>query len=276
MPIIGWWCGTERRPVDINHFSEDGFGHTPMPTLLIDKVLSDDRNSPVAHHAGPCHSPSAIKTCPRETILTRFTNYRPDPKSYNNMLFGTAMHGFLEKIDNGGWWHEFKLPPAITDEMCQVLYGKDLDSQTIMPEERGRLTTPPMLFGVPMYGVIDRLKKDFSTLEDYKTKGEWSYDFHCKRSLGVAEPDDAVQLNIYRIMIKEIFNKEIDTMRVWYGTHARAGVNPWDPSVVPYMTEDEILAHQPGGGSYTIKQILSYLTPAFEMIKERLEDKSFA
>lgn len=253
--IIGWWCEAERRVVPLDHFEKTGFDHTPMPVLMLRDVLAEENDPEVAHHKGPNISPSVLKACPRETLITRFLDFAPDPKGYNNIYFGKAVHEKLEKVVDPDWWNEFRLPPVKSK-----FVGEWQDSFDGLG--------PPTVLGVPMYGVVDRLQKDFLELEDYKTQSEFGYGYHIKNELGCAKPDDAAQLNIYRLMLQELFDKSPDVMRIYYGAQCSWGKDPWDLVDVPIMGEDEILAVRPGGGNFSMGQILELVKVAFEDIQE--------
>ena len=247
--IIGWWCPIELRFVDIDHFHypNDGYDHTPMPTLMLDAILKDYNNAD-HYHNGPCESYSLGTGCPREALLSRFVGVRPSPVSFNSIQWGKAVHKYLESIDNGGWWHEYPIP------------NEGMEPATLFD-------------GIPIWGTVDRLKKDFTEMEDYKCQGDRAYTFHINKQPGVVKAEHAAQLNVYSMMLKKLFDKEPKSMRVWYGCMTASGMAPWDRCDVPRMSEEQIASIRPGGGVYTFGQIIHIVHAAFKDIRKLLESK---
>ena len=248
--IIGWWCPVEMREVGLDHFHNDGYDHTPMPTLEIDSILKD-ANDPNHYHTGQVSSPSIGFGCVRQTLIERGIGYKPDPVGFNSREWGKAVHSHFERVNDPGWWHEYKIPPT---DMADHL---------------------PVINGIPMRGTIDRLRKDMLAIEDYKTQGDRAYSYHMSRERGVVKAEAAGQINLYRIMLDQLFGKQERSMKVWYGAMTAAGNAPWDPCNVPVMSIDEIMAIHPGGSEFTVGQIFDTTEAAFCEMKSRMAEASF-
>ena len=263
--IIGWWCPIELRFVDLDHFDE-ACDHLPMPTLMVDAILRD-ANESTHYHSGPYASFSLGNGCPRETLLSRFVGIRPNPVSYNSIQWGKAVHKYLEEINNGGWWHEFPIP---TDGAWAL-------RQTETPPFE--IKEPVAMFGLPLYATIDRVRKDFAALEDYKCQGDRAYSYHINKAPGIIKAEHAAQLNVYRMALEKALpehtRSEQMKMSAWYGCMTASGMAPWDKCESPYMTEDDITVIKPGGGKYTFGQNLTIIGAAFKEVTKLMETKEF-
>lgn len=222
-------CGPGEFPPD--HYSSGACPDLPMPLAAIRSIVMSDAAD--TFHADGRVTITRLLTCAREIALTdNVALPAVDLRKRDTLRKGTVLHADLQRHMAGGYAEvEFPIAGA----------------------------TAPTLLGEPVSGRVDSISADFSVIEDYKTHAESAQRGKKRRD----EPsNDDAQLNIIRILVaRGILQQEPTTYRprmvAWHTAQvSRRGPAPWISIEAPYMTEEEIGDFRPGGGEYTVLQIL--------------------
>lgn len=227
--IVGW-----RSPVDGKVYDLEDFTHlgrvVPEPLLrsMAQKAKLDTR------HQGDGITITSGLSCPRKILVQRMMPVTPDPTKMWKMQRGTWLHEMigLSLGENPDWWTE-----EVAEDEC-VFEGE--------------------IFGVKMSCKIDALKKDYSTLVDWKFRADGAEKWIDPQ--GRAKEEDSAQLNMARLLIEQTTGKKLDAMKMYVWVMAGQTVR----TEVPYMSEMQIGAIRPGGGDTTILEIFQYLNQGME------------
>jgi hypothetical protein len=202
-----------------------------MPLAAIRSIMLSEEGD--KFHAGDRLTITRLLTCPRQVLIEDNIPLDVDIRKLDSRRKGTVIHADLQKHGSGGYAEvEFPRPGQ----------------------------PPPLLLDVPVSGRLDFVASDFSQIEDYKTHAESG-----QRNKGKPRftPDnDAAQLNIGRILIaRGILDIDPDEYRprliIWHTAQtARDGPPAWLDVEKPFMSEGDLAMFKPGGGEYTLLQIM--------------------
>jgi hypothetical protein len=241
MPIIGFKCPQHRGQFPFDHFETcDARKHRAqgreesrpafLPWLARAEALKIQGD---VRHATLALTATRTMGCPREDYLKHCFDYYVDPEKRVSATKGTVMHDRMGAyLDPELWYSETTDPVRMT--LAGRLFNRDVSMQA------------------------DVLHKSLRELID----GKFPNDFQVKWRGSAAKVEHAVQLNIGRLLlaqqkwaIDEGYDADKIMLTVW--DHA-CGVGKDGPKPLPalHMTEAEMLAAKPFGGTTTIEEIL--------------------
>jgi hypothetical protein len=183
-----------------------------------------------------------LQDCPRKWFIRDFLPVSFDARASNAMHVGTQVHSAIEKGTPPGQYAELKLSVP----------GKPL----------------PVLFGIPMQGVVDNLTPDLSVLCDYKFHGDRSQQFKVDKGK-LVDDDLTCQLNMGRLLVNQVVGKEVvKRLCVWHGAMTVAGKAAWHFVEVPVRSEEGMLSVRPRGGQHTIREIVDMVKNALQLLSD--------
>ena len=245
MKIASLFCPCDNAVHGTDHYSAGLCTNPPMPLpwmLGIQGNLTADK-----FHQGFKITATRLLACPMQTAIEGLLSViEVDLRHFNSMTWGSAVHAFCEKYAPPGSYVETQFPRP--GQPTPVLFaGTDAE--------------------IAVAGKADYISPDVALLIDYKCTSEASLSFKMRGPDG----DLCVQFSVYvRIIEQSIEDAKIKRCQVWHGglitaggrecrVCKRGGLPPWVSFDVPTLTDEEILAHKPGGGDTTVREIvLSY------------------
>ncbi len=232
MPNTKFICPLERIEVPFDHFehcrAKKGRPAFPpwMAKLHAEKQANDVRHSTLDLTA------TRTMGCPRQTFLEVKFDHAIDPNKLALRLRGTAMHEIAEKYWDKEYWYTEKSDPI-------------------------RMTIDGEFGGYKVSMLCDVLRRDLKEIVDMK----FPMDFSVRYRKDFAKKEAQVQLNLARILlgqqtwaVDQGYDPDDVLLTIW--DHA-IGYDAGPKSLsAAHMTEAQMLATRPFGGSYTIQQIL--------------------
>jgi hypothetical protein len=214
--------------------------HMPLEWVV---SIVEDRVGDV-YHADSRLTATRCLGCPRETLIGDTKDYVFDPSHANSPHWGTAIHDKLSRNKSSQYFEvRFGAP------------GDRLPASRLFRGEMGLVGTE----GVVLCGKIDKITLGYGAIHDYKLHSETSQRWKGKES-GKTDWTTAGQLNIYRHsleQVEEAATGRIQELIAYHGAMtSKRGPKPWIPEVLPLMTEEQILDVKPGGGEYTVREII--------------------
>jgi hypothetical protein len=200
-------------------------------------------------------SPSGLDaetTCKRQLLLKKFFPYAIDGIAEWQATEGTAWHAAFDSVvpreDNDDWHREALLPDDLLDHMGPDAWAK------LIKEDKVRLWhyTPThsswevQIFpGIWVNGRCDKLSKDLSTIEDFKTKAwaGWLDRKTGQHKIRHYPPGDSdgIQLNAYARMVEVVTGTSPEKLvirRMYRG--ARDAKEAWKKYEIPRWSNDEL------------------------------------
>ncbi len=237
--IVGWRSPIDGHIHDIKDF--EGLGkQIPEPILraIVHKMDTDVR------HSGDSITITSGLSCPRKMLIYRMLPVTPDPMKMWAMQRGTWLHECvgLSLGENDAWWTE-----EVAPEAC-IFDGE--------------------LFGVPMSCKLDALKKDYSTLVDWKFRNDWSAKY--MDPSGLAKEEDCAQLNMARMLIEQRTGKDLSDMQMYVWVLMSSDIKR---TRVPFMTKEAVARVRPGGGKHSIQEIFVELDKAMRAWQGAAEEQ---
>lgn len=212
MNLMGLRCACRPRAVlPLDHYTSGACPDPPFMLEWIEDIL-DDVTSDTLHRDGNITA-TRLLGCPRETVLLDNLPVALDPGRLHNAKWGSVFHDRLHQRAARGTYAEVSLPPDGAE--------------------------PPILFGVPVRGKVDKVRADFSEICDWKTHGETSHQIKYRlKQAGRIDRELAAQLNIYRILIARSVLKVPDdqfrpVLTAWHVAQVRARRGPGEPPPKP-------------------------------------------
>jgi hypothetical protein len=167
----------------VEHFEEAGL----VPREITALVAQEGEGR---INSRPFISPSIMdpgSTCRRQMMIERYLDYVLDIHKVWAAKEGGVWHDAFASIGAGDdWYNEYMLPPQHK--------GRTVKRMEIFP-------------GVWIRGIVDRAKKDWSEVHDFKTTKPAKKDYGLKQ-------DWKVQVNIYARMIEQLYGVK-PKMYVW-------------------------------------------------------------
>jgi hypothetical protein len=211
-------------------------------------------------------SPSSLDvstTCKRQLLLKKFFPYAIDGIAEWQATEGTAWHAAFDSVvpreDNDAWHREVLIPDHFlaeeeiiyeegmghceSDDMVKEKYGDNVRLWKYTPtHESWEVQIFP---GIWVNGRCDKLKKDLSTIEDFKTKAWAGYldrktGIHKIRHYPPGE-SDGIQLNAYARMVEVLTGTSPETLtirRMYRG--ARDAKQAWKKYDIDRWSADEL------------------------------------
>lgn len=239
--IVGWKSPLDGRVYPLDD-CEPLHRVIPEPVLraMSLKAQKDKR------HSGAEVTITGGLSCPRKTLITRMMPVTPDPSKMWKMQRGTWLHEMvgLSLGENHDWWTE-----EVDEDAC-IFNGE--------------------LFGVQLSCKVDALRKDYGVLMDWKFRGDGAEKWIDPQ--GRAKDEDSAQLNMARMLIEQRTQRDLSSMEMYVWVMAGQTVR----TTVPYLTEEQVGMIHPGGGSYTIKEIIKILDDGMRKWKEAADNSRIA
>ena len=258
MPCKGFIHPLTLEHVPFDHFDTDtsNDGRPAVPPwaarFIAAKIEGDIRHSTLDLTATRCLG------CPRQVFIEVLLDWYTSPNDSFLMHRGSAMHSVAESH-----WNP--------------------DTHISEGSDRGAMTVAGTMFDVPISALMDCVAHEnrrVTEIIDLK----FPSDFSVKFRRGVAKDDHAFQLNIGRHLLAQQswatdagYDPDSVLLTIW--DHACGkGTGPI-PQSASHMTEEQMLAHKPGGGDYCVQQIIdSYMEAktvyAMAPHAERLKESS--
>ena len=195
----------------------DHFALTPCG----EKVVHPDYAAAVLASANkdrPGVHVSTILGCPRKAAIEATEPYSVDPMTMNAMETGTAWHAHMEKS-------------SVSPKDCEV----QLDG---------------FVAGIRITGKTDRLEPP-TTVCDWKHGGDFSKKYAKE---GPKETHQA-QLSLYAELCSQTLGWRPTIGRIWHHFSGQ-DKDAMFPSEFPIWALEKVLAFRPGGGTYTVLQLL--------------------
>lgn len=192
-----------------------------IPTEITELIIrSDQGRGPT-----PYLSPSVLippTTCRREVVLQRFFDFHMEPMNLWAAKEGEIWHKAFSSVPCKDYMQEVMLPADPDVEGWKPEHGDDSSHPLVKrcPED-GKLRVE-VFPGVWMRGILDRISLNWKVIDDHKTQ-RWSRKDYSSRNL----VEWAVQLNIYRIMVKLL--RDVDPEMFIWRTYRGGYVNPDNP-----------------------------------------------
>lgn len=230
--IEGFYCPCEARVFPPDHYTSKACTKLPMPMPAIRSILLSEADD--TFHASDRVTVTRLLGCPRETLILDNVPVIIDIRKFDSRRKGTVIHADLQKHAIGGY--------------AEVQFPR--------PGQPA-----PHFLGEPVSGRVDYIADDFSQIEDYKSHAE-SKQWTKAKPRGTPD-NDAAQLNIIRILVaRGVLDVDPETYRPkligWHTAQtARHGPPNWIPVEAPYMSEDDVAAYKPLGGSVTVAENLA-------------------
>jgi hypothetical protein len=226
MPPVSLICPCTFGTVPLDHYSSGKCGGwkqgMKMPLEWVISIIEDRLGD--AYHAGGRLTTTRCLTCPRETLIADLKPYALDPAKANSPHWGTAIHEKISRNRNSQYF-----------EVCFGGPGDALPPARLFEE----------IGGIEICGRVDKITVGYGEIHDYKCHSETSQRYQA----GDLDMTTAAQLNIYRLAIEQLVTEakgKIETMIAYHGAMTSArGPEPWIPSVLPFLTESQILDIMP-------------------------------
>jgi hypothetical protein len=206
----------------------DGIMPEPVLRGMIAKQSNDKR------HTGTNITITSGLGCPRKLLVNRMLDVTPDPQKLWKMHRGTWLHEHMGLMlgENEDWYTE-----EINPERCEYA---------------------GTLFGVELSCKVDAVRKDYTRLLDWKFRADGNEKFI--DPMGAASATDAAQVNMARLLMQQVLNRDLSDMLMQVWIMAGECVR----TTAPLMTEYEIGQVRPGSGQYNVSQIFGFIGSAME------------
>lgn len=254
MPLKGFICPISRQKVGFDHFDTCTDGRNKRAAFppwqaryIALGAIEDVRHSTFDLTATRCLS------CPRKDLIAVTQDYYIDPNKRGAMVRGTALHEVAARnLDPAVWYNEETGPFGLA---CPGYLFPQLVAE-LGTDELGIVTAA----GVRLSAKLDAVRKDWTEIVNWKFPKDWSVQFRPKT--GIAKDDAVAQVNIERLLLAQQqwaidggYSMSTVNMTIW--DHALGRDEGPTALMVPHATEEEILAHKPGGGEWTVADIVS-------------------
>lgn len=254
MPLTAFIHPITRQRVEFDAFDADTsrLGRPAFPPWMAAFIARKERED--IRHSTPALTVTRCLTCPRETFIETLLSYAADPAERFTMDRGSALHAFA--ADN---WPEGYISEAT---------------------HRGQLTVSGKLFGVPLSAQLDALRVEAGRpveIIDLKFPSDWSVKWRGRafaddsaqwtKAIGrIPQPtpklDHAVQLNVQRLLLGQqqwalAVGYDADTVDMTLWDHATGSNEGPVAFPIPRIDEAAMLEVRPGGGRYTVAEIVA-------------------
>lgn len=245
MPAKWLTCPCTFGPLPIDHFASGACkglaGGMHMPLEWVESIVEDRISD--AYHAGTRLTTTRCLGCPRESFIADTKDYVFDPAHANSPHWGTAVHEKISKNRSSQYFEvRFGGP------------GDALPAARLFRGEMGLVGTE----GIVVCGKVDKITLGYGAIHDYKLHSETSQRF--KGRDNKTDWTTAAQLNIYRHSLEDVGAAPPETIQELVAYHgamtSKRGPRPWIPEVLPLMSQEQILDVKPGGGTFTVREII--------------------
>ena len=258
MPVTEFIHPVSRERVPLDFFDRDTSGFkgraswSPWAAKFVRTLIETD-----IRHAGIDLTATRCLGCPRQVFIESMFDYAVDPRKRYVMDRGTMMHG----VAAGSW------PSSYIAE-----HGAG----------KGFMTIEGELFGTKVSQLMDAVNQPDAAITeiiDLKFPNDWSTKWRAKGpfkddrqqyidavgscSNNWPKLDYAAQLNIARLLLAQQgwakkfgYNKDTVLLTIW--DHATNGTNELPiAQEVPHIAEDKLAQIKPGGGEWTVQEIVN-------------------
>ena len=146
------------------------------------------------------------------------------------------------KMQRGTWLHE-----------CVGLSLSANEDWITEESDADACTFEGSIFGVEMSCRIDARKKNFTKVIDWKFRGDGAERWI--DPMGRAKDEDSAQMNMARMLMEQTTGRDLTDMEMHVWVMSGQTVR----TTVPWMSEDQIGAIRPGGGTYDVRSIFAFL-----------------
>lgn len=264
MPLKGFICPIERDKVPFDHFESctAWVGGRPAFNPWLAKFIADGAMGDV-RHAGIDLTTTRCSSCPRSNFIQAFFDFWLDPQKAAVRARGTALHIIAGEYSDPELWHSEE-----HDGVLMTCYG------TLFPqlvEELGVDGKYVTEKGVVCSGKLDAVKKDMTELVNFKFPQDWSVRWRDKG--GKAKPDHWIQMNIDRLLLSQqdwamAAGMDPDSILLTIQDHACGANASPQPMSCEIRDEEWMLQQKPGGGQYTVQEIVT-----LAVMMQRARDK---
>lgn len=248
MPVTQLFCPCVGARVPLDHYESGACGGwrkgMKMPLGWVIGVVRGALRDRL--HADGRLTATRVLTCAREVLIRDFLDVFFDPRSANSTQWGTNNHEFIAANSPTGGY-------------VKVSFG---GPDSALPAAR--------LLGVEMAGELDHIVSDFSAIHDYKMHAMTAQSF---KASGKPDETTAGQMNIYRLALEQVCESargKVQELLAFHGSMAPASEKlycwrcksssacpPWMPQVQPILSEEQIAQIKPGGGEFTVAEIIT-------------------
>lgn len=211
MPCVGFICPKCENPVGleqaVEHLGEKcQVMYGPVVQSLVNSI-GDERRGAGAGLSASTICPTA--TCPRQLAIARYMPYYSDPRKIEEAEEGSAIHHAMHQRGQGdGRWRVEVPLPGPMDE------GKP----GVRRNEKGFLELE-LWPGVWLSCIVDRVRDDWSMIEDLKTKRTSKFVFlPASKSAPLSKQlvaSTVIQLNVNRLIAERLGYGPVKKMFAW-------------------------------------------------------------